>query len=398
MERFTLGNGLQVVLVHRQANVSAALLTVKAGSNDESEDISGISHFIEHSVFLGTKRRNALEISSAIETLGGELNAGTTPEQTFYHTKTLPKHLDIALDVLADIVFNPLFDNAQLEVEKGVVAEEISFIYDDLAFYQWVLFQARLFKGPQSRPVFGSTPHVLALTRENVVDFHRRFYVPNNMVLTIVGNIPKNIREIISAHFANAKPGVVKRDFSPEPPQQKSEHIEHLQSQSSYIILGFVAPPRGHPDSLMFDIASGILGRGQSGRLFDELRNKLGLAYSVGAYHNQGYMYNFFAVFANLQEKNILKVKEVFVSEIEKLKQITPAAFEEAKTFIEGDFSVHNDDNLSWAHTITQWELAGGDPLEYVERIKALKLADVQRMAKKYFNDNYCFIEVKPKK
>ncbi|MBW2988177.1 hypothetical protein DRJ48_01285 [Candidatus Woesearchaeota archaeon] len=399
MKRFTLSNGLKVILDNRNSNTIVALLTVGVGSNDESEANNGISHFIEHAVFTGTKKRTALEISSAIETLGGEINAGTTPEKTFFYVKMLPKHLTVGLDVLSDIVFNPAFPEKQIETEKRVVAEEIDFVYDDYNFYQWVLFQSKLFKGPQRLPVYGRKEVVLGLTRLQVLEFYNRFYVPNNTVLTLVGSIPKDAKKLIERYFSSYKPVPIHRTLFTEPPQERCIHKVKLPTQSSYIVLGYKIPPRGEPSSLIFDLVDGVLGKGQSGRVFDEVRNKRGLAYSVGCYHYQGYQYNFFALYANLQAKNIPKVSKIFLNELKWLNKLKQKELNEAKAYVEGNFYVSNEENLAWAHTLTQWELASSsfDCLDYVEKVKRVTLSKFKEVSASYLNDNYTLVAIIPK-
>ncbi len=387
MEKFILPNGLTVILEKRPTNTIVALATVKVGSNDETEKNNGISHFVEHAVFNGTTSRTALEISNEIEVLGGELNAGTTPEKTFFFTKTLPKHLDKSLSVLSDILFNPTFKEEHLKTEKGVVVEEISFVYDDLNFFQWVIFQGNLFNGPQRRPVYGSKENVLGLSQATIKEFHNKYYQPKNMILTLVGDLPVSVKLLISKHFSVPKGEEITRELPNEADQEHKEFTKHMPSQSSYMVLGYKVPPRGHPDSIIFDIINGVLGRGQSGKLFDKIRNQLGLAYSVGSYHYQGYLYNFFAMYANLQEQNIKQVKATFLEELRALENIDEKTLNESKTFIEGDFYVRNEDNTSWAHSLTQWELAKGDYKEFLEAVKNVTVEEVRDKIKKYFKE-----------
>ncbi len=392
MEQFILKNGLRVVLDRRPSNTTVTMLTVHVGSNNEGELNNGISHFIEHSVFNGTRRRKALDITNAIEALGGEINAATSPERTFFFTKTLPKHIPIALDILSDIAFCPTFEEAQLITEKQVVGEEIDFIYDDFNFYQWVVFQEQLFKGPQRLPVYGSKENITRLSKKDVLGFHNRNYVPNNMVLTIAGSVPLAARWMIKKHFSDAKPGELRSGRFKEPKQKKVEYSIKLPTQSSYMVLGYQMPPRGHEGAIITDLICGILGRGQSGTLFNEIRNKLGLAYSVGAHHSLGTHYNFFGLYANLQEKNIPRVKKIFLDELKQLAKITEAQLEETKGYVEGDFFVGNDDNLSWATQISAWELAGDAKMykDYLRRLRRMTLAEFKRGVKKYIHGNYC--------
>jgi predicted Zn-dependent peptidase len=400
MKKYKLLNGLTVILDSRPGNSVAAIVTVRVGSNSEPDGMNGISHLIEHAVFLGTKRRRAMEISNQIEGVGGELNAATSPEKTFFYVKTLPRHLGLALDVLSDIVLSPSFPARGLEREKRVVAEEIDFVYDDYSFYQWVLFQKALFAGPQSNPVYGSKQNVLSLRRNTVAGFHAKHYVPGNIILTIVGKLPQDIRGVIRRHFSAPASPLPANEAFVEPKQTLLEERHELPTQSSYLVLGYKLPGLGSNEAIGFDLFDGVIGRGQSGRLFNEVRNKRGLAYSVGAYHNKGYQYNFFALYANLQKKNIPKVKTIFLSELSRLKKLNAEALRGSKIYTEGDFFVRNEDNLQWAQSLTQWELAGSaeNCLGYVNRMKRYKLEAARELAKASLGPNYCMTAIVPGK
>ncbi len=391
MERLKLKNNLSVVLDKRNSDTVTVMLTVKTGSNYEKDDEQGISHLLEHSVFNGTNKRKSYEIANEIERVGGEMNAATSNDKTFFYTKVLPKHLKTALDVLSDVIFNPSFPEAEFKREKKVVAQEISMIYDNYDFYKWVVFQNTLFTGPQKKPVYGSIESVLSFTRKKLISYYNDFYNPDNIILVITGKIPVNAVKLIKRFFSFQQRFKTRTtDFLQEPEQKQIVKKVKLHVNTSYLVLGYKVPELGRKEALIFDIINAILGRGQSGRLFNEIRNKKGLAYSIGSEHLNGLNYNFFAAYANT--KNIEKVKKLILKEFRKLQRIDERTLKEAKTFIEGHFTIANEDGIERANKIASWEIKNKDVDSYIRRIKTISRKDVENMAKKYLSDNYCMI------
>jgi len=217
------------------------------------------------------------------------------------------------------------------------------------------------------------------------------------MILTIAGKLPSRIKPVIEKYFAAPKPKEIVLNPFVEPLQTHVEVQKKLPTKSSYLVLGFKLPPLGSKQALIFDIFDGVIGKGQSGRLFNEVRNKRGLAYSVGVYHNKGFSYNFFALYANLQKRNLAKVKAIFLTELSRLKRLSLADLKAAKLYLEGDFLIRNEDNLQWAQSLTQWELASQN-LNYLNRLKSIKLKDTRALARQMFNENYCMSVIVPDK
>jgi predicted Zn-dependent peptidase len=401
MKKIILKNGLTVILDNKPSEVITSMLTVKCGSNYETDEENGISHLLEHSVFNGTKKRKALEIANAIEKLGGELNAATSNSQTFFYAKTLPKHITVSLDIISDFIFNPTFPIEEFEKEKKVVSQEISMIHDNYNFYQWVVFQQSLFKNAQKRPVYGSKEKVMNFSREMLLKYYHDFYQPKNMILTISGNIPKETLISVNKYFGKTSDSQVRKVvFQEEPKQVKTVTKVILPLNTSYLILGYKTPILGEKESYVFDIISAILGRGQSGKLFEEIRNKQGLAYSIGTEHYQGLNYNFFAAYANTQLRNVIKVRDSILKEFQKLLLLNETELKEAKTYLEGRFYIDNDDGISRGNLLTSWEMVkdANEVNRYIDRIKNISIDQVKEVIKKYLNDDYCMTTLEPKR
>jgi len=207
MKKIRLVNGLTLVFEKKQTETLTIFATVKAGSNNEGKKINGISHFIEHMLFEGTKKRASSRIiSNEIESLGGELNAYTSNERTCFYVKVPKKHFDKALDIIADIIQNPLFDEKNIEKERKIILKEINLHKDEPRFHQWILFAKTLFeKHPTRLPTYGSVEAVKKVTRENILDYYYTYYVPGNIVLSVVGNFNKNAINKVKNQFKNFK-------------------------------------------------------------------------------------------------------------------------------------------------------------------------------------------------
>jgi len=388
MKRFILKNGLAVLINQRPTKSVAIEVTVKVGSNDESLKVKGISHFVEHMLFEGTKNRTAQQIANEIESIGGDINALTSGERTSYYIVVLHKHIDLALDVLSDIITNPLFDEKMVEKERKVILDEVNLTLDDPKIHQWILFQEKLYKKHPCRyPVYGTRKSILNLKRKDLVDFYSKYYIPNNMIVSIVGNVDKSVIKKVETAFSLPKKEFSKRKEIIEPKQTKPvKFIERRKISQSYMVYGYKAVPRKNPDSFTFDVIKSILGRGQSSKLFNEIRTKRGLAYSVGFHYEAGTDYGWVAVYVGTDKKNIKKIKDIISKEIESLKNISDKDLKDGINAIEGDYLLSNEDNHILADVMTIWEIVGRPELvkEYVKNIKKVKKEDIKRVVNKY--------------
>ncbi len=395
MEKLKLKNGLTIIVEKKPIETITIQATVKVGSNNENKKINGISHFIEHMLFEGTKKRpNSQIISNEIESLGGELNAYTCNERTCFYIRVPKKHFGKALDITADILQNPLFNEKNIEKERKIILKEIDLHKDEPRFHQWILFTKTLFKKHPARlPTYGTVEAVKRITRKDLLDYYHKYYNPNNIVLSVVGNFNKNIPNKIKNQFKNFKPKkLVKIKEIKEPKQNKIEiKKEKRKILSSYMVMGYKTPPRTSKDSYTLDVIRSILGRGQSGKIFDEIRNKRGLAYEVGVHHDPSSNYGFFAVYLNTDKKNIKKIIKLILNEFNNLKSITENDLKEAKGFLTGQHILENEDTKELADELGYWESIKDAKLlkNYIKEINKVKKTDVLKAAEKYLTKNY---------
>jgi len=395
MKRFVLKNGLTVLLKQKPTNSVAVEITVKVGSNYENSKNRGISHFLEHMLFEGTKRRNAQQIANEIESIGGEINALTDNERTSYHIVVLHKHIERALDVLSDIIQNPVFDEKIIEKERKVVLNEIHLTTDDPKSHQWVLFQTKLYNKHNCRyPVYGTLECVSKIKREDFLNFYSKYYVPNNMVISIVGNVDEKVLKKIESYFTFSAKPMPNKEIILEPETKAVNFVEKRKLLHSYMVFGFKTVPRNHPDSFVFDVIRSVLGRGQSSKMFQEIRTKRGLAYVVGAHYESGADYGWLAAYVGTNKKNLKKVKSIMVREFNNLKNLSKDDLKDAINFIEGDYLISTEDNRVSADNMGVWEIIGKPYTfeDYVKNIKKVKISDVKRVVKKYFKNPVCII------
>ena len=401
MKKYTLENGLTLIYDRKPTKSAAIEILVKVGSNYESESLLGISHFLEHMIFEGTKKRKtSRDISNEIEKLGGEINAYTTTDRTAFFIKILNKHFERSLDILSDVLQNSVFDSKVIEKERKVILKEIDMVNDQPRFFQWILFQKNLVKRhPAKNPTYGTIGTMRKISRDDLLSHYKKYYAPNNMIISIVGNV-KNIKKKIEKKFRNFNSRSIPKYKKVFEFDNKSRSVVFKKKlNNSYMVLGYKTQPRVSKESFVLDLVLGVLGRGQSGRIFDEVRNKRGLAYEVGVNHEASVDYGYFAIYLNTDKKNIRKIKKIILKEFEKLKNISDKELNESKTFVEGQFLMENEDNFHLADKMAFWELIKDACFvkKYVKEIKKITKQDIAGVVNKYLNKNYTLAIIEQK-
>ncbi|MFQ5455665.1 MAG: M16 family metallopeptidase [Nitrospirota bacterium] len=285
-----LDNGITVVTESIPHVRSVSLgIWVNVGSRDEREGEDGISHFVEHMLFKGTTSRSAKDIASEIDSIGGELNAFTSREITTYYVKVLDEYLPKAIDILSDIFYNSAFDPEEIEKEKQVVIEEIKTVEDSPEDYVHDLHAQNILKGnPLGKPILGNLKVIKSLTREKIIDFIERNYYPQNIVISVAGNLKfDSLIDSLSELFGKRsekdyKNIAIKEDISSE--IKGDIVLKKRKLEQTHICCGTKGLPIAHKDRYGIYILNSLLGGSVSSRLFQEVREKRGLAYSIYSY------------------------------------------------------------------------------------------------------------------
>ncbi len=400
MQKKVLKNGLTVIYDERDTDSVAVEVLVKVGSNNENDKIRGISHFLEHMLFEGTKTRTNRQIAQQIESVGGEMNAATTNERTIFYIHILGRYIDKCLEILADIIKNSIFSEKEFEKERKVILEEISMIQDDPKLFQFDYFMSKLFKKhPSKYPVIGTKESISKMKRGDLVSYFKKYYVPNNMVLAISGNV-KNILDKIERYFGDIEPGKeITFEFIKEVKDKKPEGYKLRKNiDHSYLILGYKTVPRTNKDSYALDVIQSLLSRGFSSRLLDEIRNKRGLAYNVGAIHESMSTIGYFLSFLSTDKKNLDEARKILLEQFN-LPGLNEKELKEAKDYIEGNMKIKQEDNKERSDFIGFWELVEDCKRaeNYFNEIRKVTVNDVKRVVRKYFDGNYTEILLEQK-
>lgn len=391
----TLPNGLRVITEEIPHVRSASVgVWVGAGSCFETPAEMGVSHLIEHMLFKGTERRSARQIAREIDGRGGTLNAFTAKEHTCYYAKVLDEHLPIALDVLADMLLHSRFDPAELGREKGVIIEEIRMyedVPDDLVHD---LFAATMWRGHSlGRPIVGTVETVQDLSRDAILAYMKRHYLSANIVIAAAGHVDHDqVVEWVHSAFGELRdPGG--GALWPPAPAEVERPVAVVRSkeiEQTHLVLGTRGLPQEDDQIYALHLLNTILGGSTSSRLFQEIREQRGLAYSVYSYHSSFRNAGNFAVYAGVSPKMVEPVLELVVNLLEEVGRdgVTAEELLEAKEQLKGQIMLGLESTSSRMTRLGRSELALGrvqSPDEIIGRIDAVSLEEVGNLAKRLF-------------
>ena len=390
--RTTLGNGLRILTAPMPATRSVAVsVYVGAGSRYETDDEAGISHLLEHLLFKGTEKRpSAPIISELIEGVGGVLNASTDRELTTYYAKVARPYFDRAADVLADMIRNPLITAEDLEKERKVVIEELAATADSPAQLVDVLLDATMWPDqPLGRDIGGSEASVAAITRDATLNYLRRQYVPNNIVITVAGSISHDeVVDAIGGVLGDWSPGTPSTWFPVQDGQNAPRAaVEYKKSEQAHIEIAVHGLSNLHPDRFALDMMSVVLGEGMSSRLFVELREDRALCYDVHSYDAHYLDAGAFAVYAAVDPERAVEATEALVEELQKLRDdgVTEEELAKAKDLSKGRLLLRMEDTRAVSGWLGVQELLLGEvksPDDVVAMLEAVTVDDVRRVAR----------------
>lgn len=312
MKKIHLSNGMRVVMEKIPSGRSVSFgIWVKTGSRNETPEISGISHFIEHMLFKGTDRFNAKEIAEQFDAIGGNVNAFTSKEYTCYYAKVLDEHLHIAVDTLADMFFRSKLDAEELAKEKNVILEEIA-MYEDTPddLVHDLMAVAAYGDHPLAYSILGLKERLQAMTPDDLRAYMKQRYTIENTVISVAGNFDDSIVELLERHFGSFAGTGPEQIVSP--PVFKGEFVfQRKKTEQQHICLSLPGCRTGDPQQYAMVLLNNAIGGGMSSRLFQEIREKRGLAYSVYSYHSSHADSGLFTVYAGTAPKQTKEVLEL---------------------------------------------------------------------------------------
>jgi predicted Zn-dependent peptidase len=368
---------------------------VSAGARDEPSRIAGASHFLEHLLFKGTPTRDAQAIAEAFDAIGGDLNAFTAREHTCFYARVLDRDVDMAMEHLCDMLQHSILRTDDFEAERQVILEEINMHEDTPDDLVHDLFAETVWSDhPLGRPVLGTVETITGQNRDQVKRFYRKHYVPENVVVVGAGNLDHDRLVELVAKLMPA--GKVVSDGSPwklraagDAPRPSGESmVKRRKTEQAHIVLGTGALSRSDPDRFAFGVVNNALGGGMSSRLFQEIREKRGLAYSVYSYHTMYAETGLFAAYAGTTPARAKQVVKLIRDEVERIATdgVTGGELERAKGHLKGSLVLSQDDPGGRMNRLGKSEIGHGEILtidQVLERIDAVTAEDALRSAQR---------------
>ncbi len=381
--RKVLKNGMTILFEKRDLPVVSVAFAVRHGGIHEELSEKGISHFIEHMLYKGTKNRTSKQISEELEKNGGEMNGFTENAITAYWCKMPSDKLKIALDVLSDLVKNPLFEKKELEKERKVIFEEIKMYHDNPLRYVFEEIQKCLYGGTLSIDLIGTEKTMNFIDQKKMIEKFKSVYVPKNIVLCVVGNA--NFNELVN--FAEENFGNEKSEISVKKFDLKNEiKVEERKGiDQANLVFAYHVPLAEDKKSNAAKILTCLMAGGLSSRLFEEIREKRNLAYAVkgGSQISKYFAYNF--IYVGARKENLEKVKGLILKEFEKVaKNLGEKELSSIKEQLIGNYKISQEDSASQMQNLLFAEIDGQakEFYEFEKNIKNVKLKDVKDLAK----------------
>jgi len=380
--RKVLKNGMTILFEKRNIPVVSVAFAVRNGGINEATNEKGISHFIEHMLYKGTPTRNAKKIAEEIEKNGGELNGFTGETITAYWCKMPSKHLDIALDVLSDMVKNPLFDEKELEKERKVIFEEIKIYHDNPIKHVFDEIQKSLYSEPLGLPLIGTHETMNSMTRNKLVEKFEQVYQPNNMIFCVVGGAEfDKIVDFAEKNFGDRKGKLPKFKIKKK---IESRTEERKGIDQANLVFAYHVPLSSDKKNHAAQVLSTLMAGGMSSRLFSEIREKRNLAYAVkeGSTINKDFAYNF--IYVGTMKENVEKVKKLILDEFKKVSEsFDEKELEQVKEQIIGNHQISMEDSQNQMVNLLVYEIDGNANkfYEFEKNIKDVNLGEVKDLA-----------------
>lgn len=393
VKRTVLASGLRIVTEEDPSVRSAAVgIWVNVGSRDESTSVAGASHFLEHLLFKGTTTRTALEISSSLESVGGEMNAFTSKEYTCFYARVIDTDLPMAIDVVSDLITSSVVKALDVDAERKVVLEEISMRDDDPSDLIHDLFSETFYGDNQlGRPILGTVKSINEMSRNSVYNYYKKKYLPQDLVVAVAGNI-KHKKVVAMVEKALSRDGFLDVTGAPQVrsntpfkiTKQKSVGLMYRKTEQSHIFYGMEGVARNDERRFSVGILSAALGGGMSSRLFQEIREKRGMAYSVYAYAQQFAGSGFLGFYAGCNPSkthDVISVIREVLADVA-ANGMTHEEIERAKGAVRGSLVLSQEDSGSRMSRIGKNEIVYGEIMGFDAILKKIEGVNSEQIRK----------------
>ncbi len=391
----TLKNGLTLITIDMpHLDSISSLVAVGAGSRYETKKINGISHFLEHMFFKGSIKYPTAEIiANLVDSIGAVNNAATSKEYTYYWIKSAAKHVELAAELLSSMIKDSLMQSEEIEKEKGVIIEELRMYRDNPGRYVWDLYEKLQFGDqPLGWDIGGDEKTILSVQRQDFMSYIDSLYSPKNMALVFVGKIPKNIKEIAENYFSDLPKRSQFKFLAYKSRTQTHSNVDLFfkQTDQANLVLGVEGYDRYDKRRFAARLLGIILGEGMSSRLFLQVREKRGLAYSVAAGHETMIDTGTFTAFAGLKLEKVEEGLEVILAELQRttMEPVTEDELKKSKEIIRGRIALRSEStNFLAEHFgvefVTDHELESFE--DYLKKIEQVTVQDIQAVAQELF-------------
>ena len=398
VKRSVHASGLRIVTEEVPSVRSAAVgIWVNVGSRDEAPATAGASHFLEHLLFKGTTSRTALEISSSIESVGGEMNAFTSKEYTCFYARTIDTDLPMAIDVVSDLITSSIVTALDVDAERKVVLEEIAMRDDDPSDLVHDLFSDTYYGDtPIGRPILGTVQSISEMSRNTVFNYYKKKYLPQDLVVAVAGNIKHKrvvamVEEALSRdNFLDVTGAPVLRPNTPiKNVKQQSVGLLYKKSEQAHMFYGMEGVARADERRFAMGVLSAALGGGMSSRLFQEIRERRGLAYSVYSYAQQFAGSGLLGFYAGCNPSKAVEVVEIIRSVLSDVSDngMTHEEIERAKGAVRGSLVLSQEDSGSRMSRIGKNEIVYGQVMDFDDILKAISrvsATDIREIASEF--------------
>lgn len=395
-KRTTLDNGLRVVCEKIPYVRSVSIgIWVGTGSRNESKENNGISHFIEHMLFKGTENRTAKQIAECIDNIGGQINAFTGKECTCYYTKTLDTHIDLSVEILADMFFNSKFEKKDIDVERKVILEEIGMYQDAPEELVHDILSEIVWHGNSlGFPILGTQHCLDSIDRDRIKGYMNANYIPKNCVISVAGNFDDDVLlELINKYFGNWDTKNEELSNYDKAEFITNAKIKEKDTEQAHICMGFDGIEHGKDELYTLLAINNIFGGGMSSRLFQKIREEKGLVYSIYSYPSSYKNAGLYTIYAGMKPENIENVIQLVSKEIDTLiKQgISKEDLEKSKEQLKGSYILGLESTSSRMNSIGKSELMLNkiySPEEVLKRIDNISLDSATKVISQVFNIN----------
>ncbi|MDP3965967.1 MAG: pitrilysin family protein [archaeon] len=396
-KRIVLKNGLTILFEKRNLPLVSIGVAVKSGGINEKSSEKGISHFIEHLLYKGTSKRDALHIAEEIEKRGGELNGFTEEEITAYWCKIPSNHVETGFDVLFDMVKNPLFLEEEIEKERKVIFEEIKMRKDSPQTYVLDKIQSFLYEAPLGETLIGTFKTMDSISREDLLKRFKEVYAPNNMIISIVGNYNfEKLKQIVEKSFGNSK-GKVPSFKIIKKNESKIEKRKGIDQAN--LVFAFHSPLSGEKDSYASEILMSYLAGGMSSKLFSEIREKRNLAYAVKGQVNIRKDYSYSLIYIGTSKDKIEEIKKIILDEFKKVsEEFSESDLLQAKEQLIGNYRISMEDSEVQMTRLLFHEMEGDASkfYDFEENVSNVTLEEVKKLASKVKEGDYSLFALVP--